>query len=416
MKTVAGLLRALEDIENNARGPVSLYSPSDIHAMQVAENIVHFIFASDFEYWRVCASYCAGLKSADINSLNDRCWANLNATVCDALSVVPYNKMVIQYLVQVILTEHKLGTCTFDLLDIASDERKLDPVPSISEEMEQMEFSSVLQLEMRPRSDPSKQLLVLLYNDQMVLAGFGCDSDKIVLQDPLGIECIDTPEQCHYVTRNQGEHRLLRQFQLADMQKALAPLHMPAVAGYDNKEPDPVNLPINMSLGVCAKTGLTCAVTSRFCAAILQDAIYKHHCMGNTELKLFQYHDEAATLTVLIHAPMDVDERRAAMERRGMGKWAGIECAQMLTPNRQCWEATMKWVHMDGMMAQFMLKIWDRVYNLSDAITTVKKSMESFTEHLAEHHKNVVHLEHLAVLLRFPDVTRRASAEAAPGY
>ncbi len=154
---------------------------------------------------------------------------------------------------------------------------------------------------------------------------------------------------------------------------------MPAVVGYDSKEPNLINLLINMSLDVCAKTGLTCTVTRRFCVAILQDAIYKHHHVGNMELKLFQYHDEAANLTVLIHAPMDADEQRAAMDQRGMGKWAGIECARTLTPNHQCWEAIMKWVHVDGMMAQFMLKIWDRVYNLSDAITTIKKSMESFT-------------------------------------
>ncbi len=253
-------------------------------------------------------------------------------------------------------------------------------VPSINEEMAQMEFSSVLQLEMQPRSDPWQQLMALLCNDHMVLAGFRCDNDKIVLCDTLGIECIDHPEQRHYVTWNQSEHRLHWQFQLADFQKALGPSHMPAAAGYDSKEPDLINLPINMSLDVCAKTGLTCVVTLPFCVAILQDAIYKHHCMGNTEPKLFQYHDEAATLTVLIHAPMDADERRMAMEQRGMGKWARIEHARMLTPNRnrQYWEAIMKWVHLDGMMVNFMLKIQDRAYNQSDTITTIKKSMESF--------------------------------------
>ncbi len=78
----------------------------------------------------------------------------------------------------------------------------MDLVLSISKEMKQLEFSSVLQLEMRLRSDPWQRLMALLCNDQMVLAGFGCNNDKIVLRDTLGIECIDHPEQCRYMTRN----------------------------------------------------------------------------------------------------------------------------------------------------------------------------------------------------------------------
>ncbi len=114
-----------------------------------------------------------------------------------------------------------------------------------------------------------------------------------------------------------------------------------------------------MGLDVCAKTGLMYMVTPQFCAAILQDAIYEHNRVGNTEPKLFQYHDEAAHLTILIHAPTDADERRMAMDRRGLEKWKGIECAKMLIPNRQCWEAIMKWVHEDGMMVDYMLKVRD---------------------------------------------------------
>ncbi len=157
----------------------------------------------------------------------------------------------------------------------------------------------------------------------------------MVVHDSLGIECIDHPEQRHYMTQNQGEHRLIQQFQLVDFQKVLAPSHLPTVAGYDSEKPNPINLPVNMGLDVCAKTGLTYAVMPRFCAAILQDAIHKHHRVGNTEPKLFQYHNEAAHLTILIHALTDADEWRAAMEWRGLGKWKGIEHAKTLTPNRQ---------------------------------------------------------------------------------
>ncbi len=164
------------------------------------------------------------------------------------------------------------------------------------------------------------------------------------------------------------------------------------MAGYNGENPDPINLPISMGLDVCAKTGLTYAATPRFCAAILQDTIYKHSRVGNAEPKLFQYHDEAAHLTVLIHALMDADERRAVMDRRGLGAWKVVERAKTLTPNRQCWEAIMKWVHEDGMMVNYMLKIWDRIYNISDAISNIKKSMDSFMAQIKRgwHFQNII--------------------------
>ncbi len=183
----------------------------------------------------------------------------------------------------------------------------------MEDELKECEITSVLQLEMQPRSPPWQRLMNLLCNDQTVLAGFECDCDKTVLHDTLGIECIDQHEQHHYLTQSQGEHRLFRQFQLVDFQ-VLAPSHLPAVAGYDSKDPDPMNLPINMELDVCAKIGLMGAVMLWCCAAILQDAVYKYNHVGNTEPKLLQYHDEAANLTVFIYAPPDANERGAAME------------------------------------------------------------------------------------------------------
>ncbi len=52
----------------------------------------------------------------------------------------------------------------------------------------------------------------------------------------------------------------------------------------------------------------------------------------------------------------------------------------------------MKWVHEDSMMVNFMLKIRDRIYNLSNAISNVKKSMENFTTQIKQgwHFQNIV--------------------------
>ncbi len=82
--------------------------------------------------------------------------------------------------------------------------------------------------------------------------------------------------------------------------------------------------------------------TPRFCAAILREAIYEHIRVGNTDPKLYQYHDEAAHLTKMIYAPTEADARVRKMERRGLEKWIGVERAKMLMPNRQCWEAVKK--------------------------------------------------------------------------
>ncbi len=80
------------------------------------------------------------------------------------------------------------------------------------------------------------------------------------------------------------------------------------------------------------------------------------------------------------------------MDWRGIGEWKGIEHAKTLTPNHQCWEAVMKWVHEDGMTVNYMLKIRDQIYSLSNAISNVKKSMESFMAQLkwGWHFQNIV--------------------------
>ncbi len=85
------------------------------------------------------------------------------------------------------------------------------------------------------------------------------------------------------------------------------------MAGY-NVDEDPLNVPKNVKLDVCAWTVLCMAANERFCAAIFQDAVYKHHRIGDTEPKLFLYHDEALTLERMIYAPTNADRRRAAME------------------------------------------------------------------------------------------------------
>ncbi len=154
VKTIAQLTRALDDIELNAAGLVSLCCPSDIRASKDAENAIKYIFAIDFEYWRVCANYCLGLKAADMNDMNDQCWANLLGILHDALAMVLFNKMRYQFLVQIILATHQLATYILDLLDISSDECRLGLVPSIDQELKEQEFSTVLQLGMRPRCAP----------------------------------------------------------------------------------------------------------------------------------------------------------------------------------------------------------------------------------------------------------------------
>ncbi len=111
------------------------------------------------------------------------------------------------------------------------------------------------------------------------------------------------------------------------------------------------------------------AITERFCAAILQDAIYKHHRVGDTEPKLFLYHEE-----VMIYAPTNADRRCAAMQHKGLRNWRKT-CTLMLTPNRQCWEAVLKWITIDGVKSGYCLKIHDWVYDLSQAIVNLKGSM-----------------------------------------
>ncbi len=68
VKTIAEL-----SIAHHATGPVSLRCPSDIRAIKDVENIVQYIFVIDFEYWRICANYCLGLKAANMNMTYDKC-------------------------------------------------------------------------------------------------------------------------------------------------------------------------------------------------------------------------------------------------------------------------------------------------------------------------------------------------------
>ncbi len=154
VKNIAGLLRALNDIEKNAASLVSLRCPSDICASKDAENEVQYIFAIDFQYWRVSTNYCLGLKAADMNEMTNKCWANLTATLHNAFAMVPHNKMGYQFLAQIILTAHQFGTYMFDMLDISLDERVLNLVPSVEDELKERDITLVLQLEMRPRSPP----------------------------------------------------------------------------------------------------------------------------------------------------------------------------------------------------------------------------------------------------------------------
>ncbi len=154
VKSIAGLLRALDDTEKNAAGPVSLRCPSDIRTSKDAENEVQYIFAISFQCWRVSANYCLGLKAVDMTKTTNKCWANLMQTLRDAFTMVPYNKMSHQFLAQIILMAHQLGTYIFDMLDISVDEQFLELVPSMEDELNVHGFTLVLQLEMRPRSPP----------------------------------------------------------------------------------------------------------------------------------------------------------------------------------------------------------------------------------------------------------------------
>ncbi len=149
--------------------------------------------------------------------------------------------------------------------------------------------------------------------------------------------------------------------------------------GYDGDE-DLLNIPKSVKLDVCAWTVLCMAVTKRFCAAIFQDAIYKHHQVGDMETKLFLYHDEALHMDRMIYAPTNADRRRAAMEHRSLWKWCGVPRALTLTPNRQCWEAVLKWKAIDGARKGYCLKIRDRMYDLSWAVINLKGSMSKMTD------------------------------------
>ncbi len=66
------------------------------------------------------------------------------------------------------------------------------------------------------------------------------------------------------------------------MQKAFSPSHVPNVAGYDGDE-DPLNVPKNVKLDICAWMVFCMAITEQFCTVMLQDAIYKHHRVSETD-------------------------------------------------------------------------------------------------------------------------------------
>ncbi len=165
VKSIAGLLRALDDIEKNAAGPVSLHCPSDIRTSKDAENELQYIFAIDFWFWRVSANYCLGLEVVDMSETIDKCWANLTTIMRNAFAMVPYNKMKCQFLVQIIPTTHQFGTHIFNMLDISMDERFLELVLSMEDELSDRGSTLVLQLEMRPCSLPWQRLMNLLCSD-----------------------------------------------------------------------------------------------------------------------------------------------------------------------------------------------------------------------------------------------------------
>ncbi len=174
----------------------------------------------------------------------------------------------------------------------------------------------------------------------------------------LGYDIIDKFEHRVFMSNVAGNFSLHRQVQLIDIQKAFVVSHVPKVVGYDGDE-DPLNVPKNVKLDTCAWTVLCMAITKRFCAAFLQDAIYKHNWIGDMEPKLFLYHDEVLNQEVMIYAPTNADRRRVAMQHKGLWKWYGMARALMLTPNRQCWEAVLKWIVIDGAKSGYCLKIHD---------------------------------------------------------
>ncbi len=249
VRNIAGLLRAIDDVQKNGAGPVSWRCPSDIRATKDAENSVQYIFAIAFHSWRVSPSYCLGLRAADMSRQTDKCWANLMPTLRDAFVMVPNCKMAYEFLAQFSLMMPQFGTYTFEMLDISQDERVLNLVPSMAEELRRHE-RSVLQLDMRPRSTPWQQLMEFLCSDKVLLVGYDCENSRTLLHDTLGIGCIDRPEQCRYLTKDPEEHRLFHQFQLVDFEKVLKPTHLRAVAGYDSENPDPMNLPEKLELEV----------------------------------------------------------------------------------------------------------------------------------------------------------------------
>ncbi len=220
----------------------------------------------------------------------------------------------------------------------------------------------------------------MLLNDASVIyVGWGKENDVQVLWDTLGFEFVDKFEKRVFMSNLPGNFQLHQQIQYTDVQKVFAPSHVPTVAGYDGDE-DLLNVPKNVKLDVCAWTVLCMAVNERFCAAILQDAIYKHHLVGDTELKLFLYHDEALNLDRMIYAPTNADRRREVMEHRGLWRWHNVPHAMTLAPNRQCWEAVLKWMAIDGPRNDYCLKIRDRTYDLSRAVSNLKGSMSKMTD------------------------------------
>ncbi len=62
----------------------------------------------------------------------------MTTTVCDIFVIVLHNKMGYQFLVSIILMAHRLGTYVFDMLNLPSDEWKLNSVLTMDNERKQL--------------------------------------------------------------------------------------------------------------------------------------------------------------------------------------------------------------------------------------------------------------------------------------
>ncbi len=185
---------------------------------------------------------------------------------------------------------------------------------------------SLLSMELRPRCKAWQQLMQIMCNARTLLAGWGCGTDQKVVLDTFGINFIEKRIQHQWMSNNIDDYRLLKQFQLVDLQKAAIPTHLPITAAYDACQ-DPMNVPPAIKLDICAALGLTGAITCHLCAFILQDFLFKYNHVGYTEPKLIKYFEEAGTIRPFMHAPVLAPNIEEPAVQRGINDWVGHELA-----------------------------------------------------------------------------------------